>query len=211
MNRPGARCYLASGRVVLAVGRRWLLTVTEQEVTDADLVSLVAAGDRAALAALYERHGRAVLAQVVLAVGDRALAEEVLQDTMLAVWRGAASFRGDSRVRSWLIAIARRQARDRLRRRRVPTVTDEVLSGWPAAGPGPEDLTLARAEAAAVAQAIGALNERYREVLGLVYGASLTLAEAAGVLGVPVGTVKSRLAGARAALAASLSSRGYTR
>ena len=197
--------------VLLSVGRRWLHTVTEQEAADADLVSLVAAGDRAALAALYERHGQAVLAQVVLTVGDRTLAEEVLQDTMLAVWRGAASFRGDSRVRSWLIAIARRQARDRLRRRRVPTVTDDILSGWPAAEPGPEDLTLARAEAAAVAQAVGGLDERYRQVLGLVYGASLTLGEAAAVLQVPVGTVKSRLAGARAALATSLSSRGYTR
>lgn len=188
-----------------------MLTVTEQEATDADLVRLVAAGDRAALAALYERHGQAVLAQVVLAVGDRSLAEEVLQDTMLSVWRGAASFRGDSKVRSWLIAIARRQARDRLRRRRVPTVTDEVLSSWPATEPGPEDLTLERAEAAVVAQAVAALGARYREVLGLVYGASLTLAETAQVLGVPVGTVKSRLAGARAALAVSLSRKGYPR
>ena len=179
--------------------------------TDADLVRRVAAGDRAALAALYERHGQAVLAQVVLAVGDRTLAEEVLQDTMLAVWRGAASFRGDSRVRSWLIAIARRQARDRLRRHRVPTVTDDILSGWPAAEPGPEDLTLQRAEAAVVAEAVGGLDARYREVLGLVYGASLTLAEAAAVLQVPVGTVKSRVAGARAALATSLSRKGYPR
>ena len=186
-------------------------TVTEQEATDTDLVTRVAAGDRAALTALYERHGQAVLAQVVLAVGDRTLAEEVLQDTMLALWRGAASFRGDSQVRSWLIAIARRQARDRLRRRRVPTVTDDILSAWPAAGPGPEDLTLERAEAAVVAQAVGALGARHREVLGLVYGASLTLAETAQVLGVPVGTVKSRLAAARAALATSLSRRGYTR
>lgn len=186
-------------------------TVTGQEATDADLVSRVAAGDRPALAALYERHGQAVLAQVVLAVGERALAEEVLQDTMLAVWRGAASFRGDSAVRSWLIAIARRQARDRMRRRRVHTVTDDVLSGWPAAEPGPEDLTLKRAEAAVVAQAIGGLNARHREVLGLVYGASLSLAEAAGVLQVPLGTVKSRLSAARTALASSLGKRGYTR
>lgn len=186
-------------------------TVTEQEATDADLVSRVAAGDRAALAALYERHGQAVLAQIVLAVGERALAEEVLQDTMLALWRGAASFRGDSKVRSWLIAIARRQARDRMRRRRVDTVTDEILSGWPAAEPGPEDLTLARAEAALVAEAIGALNARQREILGLVYGASLSLAETARLLQVPLGTVKSRLAGARAALASSLGRRGYAR
>ena len=178
---------------------------------DIDLVRRVAAGDRAALAALYQRHGQAVLAQIVLAVGERTLAEEILQDTMLALWRGAAAFRGQSRVRSWLIAIGRRQARDRMRRRRVETVTDDILSGWPAGEPGPEDLTLERAEAAVVAEAVAALGARHREVLGIVYGADLSLAEAADVLDVPLGTVKSRLAGARAALARSLNSRGYTR
>jgi RNA polymerase sigma-70 factor (ECF subfamily) len=186
-------------------------TVTWNDDLDADLVRRVAGGDRAALAALYERHGQAVLAQIVLAVGERTLAEEILQDTMLAVWRGAASFRGASRVRSWLIAIARRQARDRMRRHRVDTVTDDLLSGWAAAEPGPEDLTLARAEAAVVAKAVGELGPRHREILGLVYGASLTLAEAAAVLDVPLGTVKSRLAGARSALASLLSRRGFTR
>jgi RNA polymerase sigma-70 factor (ECF subfamily) len=178
---------------------------------DADLVRQVAARDRAALSALYERHGRAVLAQIVLVVGERSLAEEILQDTMLALWRGAGSFRGDSRVRSWLIAIARRQARDRMRRRRVDTVTADILSGWPSAEPGPEDRTLARAEAATVAEAIGELDARHREILGLVYGAGMSLADAADVLGIPLGTVKSRLAGARSALSKSLSKRGYTR
>jgi RNA polymerase sigma-70 factor, ECF subfamily len=184
---------------------------TWPDAMDIDLVRRVAAGDRAALAALYQRHGQAVLAQIVLAVGERTLAEEILQDTMLALWRGAAAFRGQSRVRSWLIAIGRRQARDRMRRRRVETVTDDILSGWPAGEPGPEDLTLERAEAAVVAEAVAALGARHREVLGIVYGADLSLAEAADVLDVPLGTVKSRLAGARAALARSLNSRGYTR
>jgi RNA polymerase sigma-70 factor, ECF subfamily len=187
------------------------LIVTGRDATDAGLVRQVAAGDRSALAALYERHGQAVLAQIVLAVGERTLAEEILQDTMLAAWRGAGSFRGDSRVRSWLIAIARRQARDRTRRRRADTVADDILSGWPAAGPGPEDLALERAEAAVIAQSIGELGPRHREILGLVYGASLSLAEAADVLQVPLGTVKSRLSGARSALASSLSKKGYSR
>ncbi len=164
-----------------------------------------------ALAALYERHGQAVLAHIVLVVGERTLAEEILQDTMLALWRGAASFRGQSMVRSWLIAIARRKARDRMRRRRVGTVADDILSGWPSPEPSPEDLTLRRDEATVVAEAIGGLGVRHREILGLVYGACLSLADAADVLGVPLGTVKSRLAGARSALARSLNERGYMR
>lgn len=182
------------------------------EQDDAWLIRQIAVGDRSALAALYQRHGQVVLAQIMLVTGERALSEEILQDTMLAVWHGAASFRGESRVRSWVIAISRRQARDRMRRRKVDTVTDDAfLSEWPAAGPGPEQQVLERAEAAAVADAIGELGSGHREVLGLVFGAGLTMAEAAAILEVPLGTVKSRLAAARAALARSMSEKGYAR
>jgi RNA polymerase sigma-70 factor, ECF subfamily len=114
---------------------------------------------------------RAVLAQVRLVVGEPGLSEEILQDTMLAVWRGAGSFRGASQVRSWIIAIALRQARDRLRRRRLAVVADEsVLSEQAAADPGPEAQVLERAELAVVAGAIRALSPGHREVLGLVFG-----------------------------------------
>ena len=172
---------------------------------DAVLLELVAGGDRDALGALYRRHARVVLAQIRLVVGEPGLSEEILQDTMLAVWRGAGSFRGVSQVRSWIIAIALRQARDRLRRRQLAVVADEsVLSGQAAADPGPEAQVLDRAELAAVAGAIRSLSPAHREVLGLVFGADLTLADAAEVLGVPVGTVKSRLAAARAALTRSM-------
>jgi RNA polymerase sigma-70 factor, ECF subfamily len=179
---------------------------------DAWLVRRVASGDRDALARLYQRHGRVVLAQVTLAVGEPGLGEEILQDTMLAVWRGAASFRGESAVRSWIIAIARRQARDRLRHRPARTVADVAdLSGLPAPEAGPEDAVIERAEAEVIADAVGQLGRLHREVLGLVFGAGLTLAEAAAVLDVPVGTVKSRLSAARAALARALAEKGYIR
>lgn len=161
---------------------------------------------------LYQRHGRVVLAQIVLAVGEPALGEEILQDTMLAVWRGAASFRGQAAVRSWIIAIARRQSRDRLRHR-PPDATAGIadISGWPAPEAGPEQTVLERAEATATAESVRQLGALHREVLGLVFGAGLTLAEAAAVLEVPVGTVKSRLSAARVALAQALAEKGYTR
>ena len=165
---------------------------------DGELLRRIARRDRQALAALYERYGRIVLAQIDRMAGDRALSEEVLQDTMLAVWHGAATFEGRSRARSWIIAIARRRARDRLRRGRLDTQ------------PGPESLALERAEAAAVAESITGLSRAHQEVLGLVFGTGLTLAEAAGVLDVPLGTVKSRLFAARAALARRLEQRGAT-
>jgi RNA polymerase sigma-70 factor (ECF subfamily) len=182
------------------------------DADDAALLRQVAGGDRDALGALYRRHAHVVLAQIRLAVGEPGLSEEILQDTMLAVWRGAGSFRGVSQVRSWIIAIALRQARDRLRRRRVAVVADEsVLSRQAAADPGPEAQVLERAELAVVAEAIRSLRPGHREVLGLVFGADLTLAGAAEVLGVPVGTVKSRLAAARTALARALGGKGVGR
>jgi RNA polymerase sigma-70 factor (ECF subfamily) len=187
-------------------------SMNRNDQDDAWLVHRVASGDRDALATLYQRHGRVVLAQVTLAVGEPALSEEILQDTMLAVWRGAASFRGESAVRSWIIAIALRQARDRLRRRPVRTVADMAdLSGLPAPEAGPEEAVIGRAEAEVIAGAVGQLGRLHRDVVGLVFGAGLTLAEAAAVLDVPVGTVKSRLSAARAALARALAKKGYVR
>jgi RNA polymerase sigma-70 factor (ECF subfamily) len=180
-------------------------------VEDADLLRGVRSGERAALVALYHRHAGVVFAQIDLVVGDRGMSEEILQDTMLAVWRGAGSFRGESSVRSWIIAIARRQARDRLRRRRLRVVDDRLLADRPAPDPGPEDVALERATATEVANATRDLSLAHREVLGLVFGAGLSLPETAHVLQIPLGTVKSRLAAARAVLARALSEKGYGR
>jgi RNA polymerase sigma-70 factor (ECF subfamily) len=210
-----------SGRVtsaaLLAVGRGHAGKTADAGETaepgdgDAGLLRRVAHGDQQALGELYRRHGRIVLAQIDLVTGDRAVSEEILQDTMLAAWRGAGSFRGDSSVRSWLIAIARRQARDRRRRHRMHTVGDQALNGQPSGTPGPEHVALDRAEVAEVAAAIRQLAPAHREVLGLVFGAGLSLREAAGVLGVPVGTVKSRMGAARTALSRRLDEKGSPR
>jgi RNA polymerase sigma-70 factor, ECF subfamily len=167
---------------------------------DKQLVRRVADGDESALAELYRRHGPVVLSQVLLVVEERALAEEILQDTLLALWRQAGTFRGESRVRSWIIAIARRRARDVLRRNRLRVVEDTALVNQPSVGAGPEFVALERAEVADVAAAIETLGRAHREVLGLVLGAELTMAEVSEILEIPIGTVKSRLAAARTAL-----------
>jgi RNA polymerase sigma-70 factor, ECF subfamily len=178
---------------------------------EAGLLRRIAQADQGAMAEFYQRHGRVVLAQILLVVGERALGEEILQDTMLAVWHGAGSFRGESRVRSWVIAIARRQARDRLRRQRLRVVDDGFLADQPSPSPGPEVVALDRAEVAEVAAAIRALSPAHREVLGLTFGTGLSLPEVANVLEVPLGTVKSRLAAARTALGRVLNGKGQER
>jgi RNA polymerase sigma-70 factor (ECF subfamily) len=178
---------------------------------DVALLRRIDRGDEEAMAAFYREHGRVVLAQVLLVVGERVLAEEILQDTMLAVWRGAGSFRGESSVRSWVIAIARRQTRDRLRGRRLRVVDDAFLADQPSSGPGPEVMALDRAELAEVTGAIRELAAPHRELLGLVFGSGLSLPEVAGVLEIPVGTVKSRLTAARTALSRILNEKGQNR
>ena len=178
---------------------------------DAGLLRRIGQGDQDAMASFYREHGRVVFAQVLLVTGDRVLAEEIVQDTMLAVWRGAGSFRGESSVRSWVIAIARRQTRDRLRGRRLRVVDDAFLADQPGSGPGPEVTALDRAELAEVRGAIRDLAPAHREVLGLAFGSGLSLPEVAGVLEIPVGTVKSRLTAARTALNRVLNEKGQNR
>jgi RNA polymerase sigma-70 factor, ECF subfamily len=178
---------------------------------DAGLLRRIGRGDEDAMAAFYREHGRVVLAQVLLVTGERVLAEEIVQDTMLAVWRGAGSFRGESSVRSWVIAIARRQTRDRLRARRLRVVDDAFLADQPGSGPGPEMTALDRAELAEVRVAIRDLAPSHRELLGLAFGSGLSLPEVADVLEIPVGTVKSRLTAARAALSRILNEKGQNR
>jgi len=178
---------------------------------DAGLLRRIGQGDEDAMASFYRAHGRVVFAQALLVTGERVLAEEIVQDAMLAVWRGAGSFRGESSVRSWVIAIARRQTRDRLRGRRLRVVDDANLADQPGSGPGPEVTALDRAELAEVTGAIRELASPHREVLGLAFGSGLSLPEVAGVLEIPVGTVKSRLTAARTALNRILNEKGQNR
>jgi RNA polymerase sigma-70 factor, ECF subfamily len=178
---------------------------------DAELLRRIGKGDEDAMAAFYREHGRVVLSQVLLVTGDRILAEEIVQDTMLAVWRGAPSFRGESSVRSWVIAIARRQTRDWLRGQRLRVVDEAFLADQPDSNPGPEVMALDRAELAEVRGAILGLASAHRELLGLVFGSGLSLPEVADVLEIPVGTVKTRLTAARTALSRILSEKGQNR
>lgn len=166
----------------------------------AELIRRIANADQLAMAEVHRAYGHDLLSLITFLVGDQALAEEVLQDTMFAVWRSAASFRGESSVRTWLIGIARRQARDRLRRHHPQLASDAPLAEMASSAPGPELVALDRADAAQVSKALTMLGTAQREVLAVALGGGLTLAEVAEVLGVPLGTVKSRLAAARTAL-----------
>jgi RNA polymerase sigma-70 factor (ECF subfamily) len=174
------------------------------EDTDLKLLRRTAAGDERAFERLYERHAHRLLAYAEGLLRDRGPAEEALQETFMAVWRGAGSFEGRSAVRTWLFGICRRQALKRMRGGRPAARPLEDAADVPATEPDPQVVALARADAAAVGAAFASLSAAHREVLDLTFAAELSQAEIAEVLEIPVGTVKSRLFHARAVLARAL-------
>ncbi|WP_017576964.1 RNA polymerase sigma factor [Nocardiopsis kunsanensis] len=174
--------------------------------TEHGLLADVAAGDESALRALYERHSAPMLRLLRRLTSDAGAAEELLQESWLAVWRSAATFRGQSSVRGWLLGVTRRQAHNRLRRIepvRVALHAEEVPEP---ADPGAdvEADVLASAGQHRILEAIGALPLRHREVAALALVEELPYTDIAESLGIPVGTVKSRMAKARARLCAAL-------
>lgn len=169
-------------------------SIRSTRLADLDLllVQRMAAGDPHALDELYARHGPHLLAYLAGRLGDAGLAEEVLQDVMLAAWQHAAAFRGRARVRTWLLAIARRRAINAHRRRQpAPAIPLDDESDRLAATDSPPS---------GISDALASLPEALRETLELVFYHGLSGVEAAEVLGVPAGTVKSRLHHARARL-----------
>jgi RNA polymerase sigma factor (sigma-70 family) len=167
------------------------------EESEAGLVARIGQGDREGLAMLYHRHGPSLLALLTRMLDDHQMAEEVVQDTFVAVWNGAR-FDGRSRVRTWLVAIALRQAGSRRRRRRFPV--GRQARDLASEEPGPEDRAVLRLDVDRLVGEISALTRFQREVVLLAFVEQLTHPEIAEVLGIRVGTVKSRLHGAKTAL-----------
>lgn len=164
--------------------------------TDPGLTHLraMAQGDSGALEALYHLYGGRVLSYLRGQLADEGMAEEVLQDVFLAAWHASAAFRGESKVLTWLLTIAHNRAINARRRRRAPIVALEPrLAGTAdsAAGVG------GRLD---MEHALSRLPDVQRAALELVFYHGLSVVEAAAVLDVPEGTVKSRLHRAKAAL-----------
>lgn len=175
---------------------------------DEELIAAVAAGDEGALGTLYGRHGAVMLRLLRRLTADVGVAEDMLQEAWLAVWRGAGTFRGESSVRGWLLGVARRTAHDKLRRRVLPQSELEEAADVPDREPGVEDQVLADAGLARIEVAISHLPQSLREVVVLALVEELPYRDVAAALGVPVGTVKSRMSSARRRLSTALRADG---
>ncbi|MEU3603005.1 RNA polymerase sigma factor [Streptomyces sp. NPDC006798] len=170
---------------------------------DAALLRAVARGDADALAVLYDRHGGWLHARLSRRCRDPETVREVLQDTFVTVWRSAASHRGGE-AGGWLWVIAARRLVDasRARARTEPPVPAAVPP--PTAAPSAEERVLAGLEYGDVGAALDRISPELREVLRVTVVDGLTTREAARVLGIPEGTVKTRALRARRELRAAL-------
>jgi RNA polymerase sigma-70 factor (ECF subfamily) len=180
--------------------------------TDAELIARVVAGDSEALAELYDRHADAIFRAAYRRLGDRHVAEEILQDTFLSLWNRAELFdESMGSLRAWLGTIARNRSIDRLRasgRRPAPAslsgIADEdderamgriSQDALIASGSRPIDpeLEADRTEIRhAVQAALAGMPDAERRALELAYFEDLTQSEIAIRLGWPIGTVKTR-------------------
>ncbi|MEO8477731.1 MAG: RNA polymerase sigma factor [Actinomycetota bacterium] len=168
--------------------------------TDQELIVAVGEADAAALRALYDRHGTWLTIRLARRCADPATVEEVVQDTFLAVWQGAARYRGEGEVAAWIWGIAIRRLIDRLRTRRQTA----ELPGRPDPEPSAEELVLLGIEHGDLASAMGRLSPELRAVIQATALDGLTTREAAHLLGIPQGTVKTRLVRARRELRGAL-------
>jgi RNA polymerase sigma-70 factor (ECF subfamily) len=179
----------------------------EAGAIDRALLGRIARQEEAALAALYDRHARVLYALALRIVGDRELAQEVLQDTFLRCWNGAERYDPErGHVVAWLVGVVRHRAIDLLRSRPHQARLRER-----GALPAPDRLAGSREDAAdAVAlrhtmtTALAALSPGQRQAIELAYYDGLTQTEIARVQGEPLGTVKSRMRSGLERLRASL-------
>ncbi len=175
---------------------------------DVALVKRMASGDEEALRSLYAATGRRLFAYALRLTGSEALAEEVLQDSLFAAWKGARSYRGEARVITWLLGIVHHQALNATRRKRLPLEGLDRAALVADRAMGPEAGAEAGERNRALQEAMAGLSPDHRAALELVFYQGLSLAETAKVCACPEGTVKSRLSYAKAHLKAALKQRG---
>jgi RNA polymerase sigma factor (sigma-70 family) len=177
-------------------GVSWSMRRHHAHLSDEALVALVARGDESALAELYDRVGRVAYGLALRVVRDERLAEDAVQEGFLALWRTAAAFRAErAKASTWILTLVHRRAVDVVRReerRRAEPLGEEV-----AAQAGESETTDEAAwlgfERERVQDALRQLPDVQREAIELAYYGGFSQSELAERLGVPLGTIKSRM------------------
>lgn len=185
-----------------------------------DLLERARAGDAAAFGEIVRAYQVPVYRAALAALGSPAEAEEAAQDAFVAAFRRLEGFRGDSSLKTWLVAIAWRKALTRRRRRQWLHVhkaagdspeSPDPVDGLADASPGPQAALLTAELRQQIRRLIRSLPSKLRDPLLLIASGTYSYEEAAAILRVPVGTAKWRVSEARRVLREKLRSLGYER
>jgi RNA polymerase sigma-70 factor, ECF subfamily len=178
------------------------------ETSDERLIERIAAGNRLAMHLLYARHHVRIFRFAIRIVHDEGLAEDVVNEVFLKVWRKAGTFAGRSQVSTWLLAITRHKAWEIARRRSTDRLDDDAYEGVADTSDSPESSVCKKQNGSILLDCLSNLPPRQREIIDLVYYHEKSIDEAAAILGVPRNTVKTRMFYARRRLAQLLATKG---
>lgn len=167
------------------------------DAADLDALADVAKQRESGLRALHARHATRLLRFVLRLVRNEAVAEEVVNETFVDVWRNAERFRGGASVSTWLMAVARNKAIDRLRRRGEEPLEDGAAERLEDESDDPETILAKSDKGALMRRMIDRLTPIHREIVDLVYYHERSVAEASTILDIPEATVKTRMFYAR--------------
>jgi RNA polymerase sigma-70 factor (ECF subfamily) len=174
---------------------RFAMRKHHAHLSDEALVALVARGDEDALAELYDRVSRVAYGLALRVLRDERHAEDAVQEAFLQVWRSAASFRAErAKASTWILTLVHRRAVDLVRReerRQAEPLADDDSVGQ--ASEQTEEAAWLRFERERVQSALAQLPDMQREALELAYYGGFSQSELAERLGVPLGTIKSRM------------------
>jgi RNA polymerase sigma-70 factor (ECF subfamily) len=187
--------------------------VEGRPLDDHELVARARDGDADAFSALVARHQQAAFRVAWLIARDPGEAEDAVQEAFVKAWRAMPRFRADAPFRPWILRIASNEARNRARstrRRDALALREAAAVGTGDAAPSPEAAALSRDETETLTRALDRLPERDRIVIAYRWLLDLSEAETAEILGVRLGTVKSRLSRALRRLREELGDGGPT-
>jgi RNA polymerase sigma-70 factor (ECF subfamily) len=182
-----------------------------QATSDEVLIQRIAGGDRLAMQVLFARHHVRVFRFVLRLVRNESVAEDLISEVFLDVWRQAGRFEGRSAVSTWLLAIARFKALSALRRKPEAELDDEMAEMIEDQADDPE-ITMQKKDTSEVLRdCLSVLSADHREIIDLVYYHEKSVEEVAQIVGIPENTVKTRMFYARKKLAEELKARGIER
>jgi RNA polymerase sigma-70 factor (ECF subfamily) len=182
-----------------------------QATSDEVLIGRIASGDRLAMQVLFARHHVRVFRFVLRVVRDESVAEDLISEVFLDVWRQAGRFEGRSAVSTWLLAIARFKALSALRRRPDEALDDEAAQAIEDPSDDPEVAVAKKDRGEVIRKCLEKLSVEHRQIIDLVYYHEKSVEEVAGIVGIPENTVKTRMFYARKKLAELLKAAGIER